>query len=200
MKRRLFNLLAGLSLLLCVATAGLWVRSWLATDHVWLDSEHPQELYCDRGDVCFAQWALPPAFAVTLLHKKVTSVDRQGQPIIYTGHWRFDHRPLGTDKDRTGDHSFLGCKWSQYHNMTLLWEPNAPEKRFGIPGNDRFLSIPLWLVFLATAILPLGWAFRWHRMRTTLAMGCCQICGYDLRATPDRCPECGTVPGKAGAP
>ena len=54
------------------------------------------------------------------------------------------------------------------------------------------LKVPYWAVF-AFATPGLAWIVVRRTRRS--APGLCSICGYDLRATPERCPECGTVPG-----
>ncbi|HEY7120660.1 MAG TPA: hypothetical protein VH475_29015 [Tepidisphaeraceae bacterium] len=56
------------------------------------------------------------------------------------------------------------------------------------------LGVPFWALCLPPAIAA-GWGVaRSYRRRNRRRAGLCRQCGYDLRATPDRCPECGTIP------
>ena len=61
----------------------------------------------------------------------------------------------------------------------------------------RYLGCPYWFIMLLTAILPAarlaGWRRRRRARRLRMRPSLCQHCGYDCRATPDRCPECGTA-------
>ena len=53
---------------------------------------------------------------------------------------------------------------------------------------------PNWFVVALFGVMPTVWFVRFRRRRARLLKGRCIGCGYDLRATPGRCPECGTIP------
>lgn len=56
----------------------------------------------------------------------------------------------------------------------------------------RTVTIPCWAVLVLSASL----AAQLFQRRRRPTPGQCTHCGYDLRATPDRCPECGNIPDK----
>lgn len=57
------------------------------------------------------------------------------------------------------------------------------------------LSVSLLPIFAGLLIVSAWWLMI--PIVKKRKAGTCRKCGYDLRATPDRCPECGTVPKSA---
>jgi hypothetical protein len=59
-----------------------------------------------------------------------------------------------------------------------------------------YVLVPTWALFGACGLVGGAWllsSLRERRARTRRQSGRCPACGYDLRATPDRCPECGAI-------
>lgn len=102
---------------------------------------------------------------------------------------RFEGLSTGEIGIRTADAHFLGFA----HGRVVY--PFSFGRHSGGPPPDgvcRFIQFPHWALACLTGILPLRAGWRAFRTRRVSARGRCRNCGYDLRATPERCPECGT--------
>ena len=77
----------------------------------------------------------------------------------------------------------------------------APPQRFWLDsdGAGWTIALPLWVLAVPFTIPPALWTVGAIRCRLR-KHGTCLTCGYDLRATADRCPECGGEVGPSAPP
>ena len=85
------------------------------------------------------------------------------------------------------------------------WNEYRFDEHYKMIAVGRKLEVSYRTLALVTGVLPAAfltlrvtkWLTRYRRDESAGPTQCA-LCGYDLRATPDRCPECGTAVEPAG--
>jgi hypothetical protein len=76
----------------------------------------------------------------------------------------------------------------QVHSMPEFWMVRISSNIY------RFeISLPWWLLMLVGLAIPISAGSRIVARRKAIGKGHCPVCGYDLRESKERCPECGTA-------
>jgi hypothetical protein len=188
-RRRLFRAAAIASLLLCCVVLALWVQSVrnfaffaFANGRVVKGGEY-------RG------WQISLTAMnseIRLSLDQMRSTDRifwVGPEHIYEVRPKFTFEP-GRIGDMMSTERFdlgvgdVGLAW---HGFICAYCSVGDVK---LNRRAWWVAVPAWFAALATTVLPSLWLLTRLRSRR-YGPGHCRTCGYDLRATPDRCPECG---------
>ena len=186
--RILLNAATAVSLVLCVATAAMWVRSRGGRDEVSFITQRSSP----NGGWGWREWA---------------AVSEHGELLLRTGHrdyrnpeniryykWTLLKQWPQWSHDRRTDHPYIVYGPVSYWNRIGFYAHRGWEyqTRWTPAGSFRSVAVPDWVLLLIFALPPLLRSRRLLSIRR-YGPGLCRACGYDLRATPERCPECGTA-------
>jgi hypothetical protein len=197
LRRWMFNGLAAVSLLLCVAACILWIWSLhqgflLTYDQV---ASRPGVWIVSERAISLERWRLLIEQSRREQSSSVMAFGPQGQMFELTPSrpdsgfgWQAVSRYRGTSS-RPGIHwELVRFVWSS------SGDPSSTPSR-------QVLIIPLYAIAMFFAVLPAVSLRRWRsrsKINADEAARRCAACGYDLRASLGRCPECGTVFPTAG--
>ena len=193
MRRWLLNLATAAALVLFLAASALWIRSYLAFDRVVYNSTaRPSKSQLHLGaesnqDTIAIGYVyydprlptqLPPPFA----------------PGVF--HWTYPTTPATNNPIR----EFAASNGKEFEGFGYFaWSMDSPPGYAGDRLTNYGLVFPHWALALLSGAVAAWGIRRIVRRRRRAQAGRCAACGYDLRATPDRCPECGKVPDAAAA-
>ena len=192
MIRRVFTTASALSLLLCVATLLLWVTSYR---RILTASRYR---HITNRDIDRAQFAGKiGAFDVTILRGRCeVAIEMDSAYLDDDGEWHFSQNPTfagmgDIEVDAPPTIPFSGGRrapvYRVYFNHAALAFYRNDLNDISRGYNVIF---PLWFLVFMTAALPTAWL--WRRIKARRLSGLCPFCGYDLRASTGRCPECGS--------
>jgi hypothetical protein len=163
-----FNFAAAVSAFLLLATCALWVRSYSYTYLGFISLSTMAAVTIAAGNGGFyidLDVELPPEKIESYISRYPSRVGEYGS--VKLGQNLTTLNRLGFAGDSTGK------LLSKFYTWAVM---------------------PMWLLELVMGVIPAAWLHRRAIARRAAGIGLCPACGYDLRATPDRCPECGAVP------
>ena len=183
MPPRLLGLAALLSLLLCVATLAWWARSFLPPDlHVGAADGRLVLVFADAP--LTRQWQARSTGRVSPVSAAELWNDaRRGRSLQPTTYFV----PAGSAPGAPARLANKAPLIETSLGVTTATEPGP------FAAHYRLVAIPLLYFAAVLAVPPLAWLVRSLRGWRRAGAGACARCGYDLRGTPERCPECGTA-------
>jgi hypothetical protein len=174
MKYRLFTIFTAVSFGVWVAATVFWVRSFFIQDNfAWRRPWHCFYFSSGGGQFRFEHTRPDPNWPDS--YWPITDPGFEHSTDQVDGPVQLGQRMPGSRQYFRGFGFWLvtGERWGDYHHA---------------------LFVPAWFVSALTLVLPGVAGLRMIRSRKITGAQICRRCGYDLRATPERCPECGVVP------
>ena len=184
MRRRIFSILSALSLALAIGVAVLCIPSYSRLFTIG-----------GFGNFPFGTSRVPAAgnFSIKFRGYGYALFLRQGGIDFYWQELRSQEHPL-----------VIGSMYAHVEETVLGFGfiraprelPPSQVSPNGVPwARQGTLRVPVWFVVLLLMVWPTLWLVQYRRVRRVRwrrNRGLCLTCGYDIRASKERCPECGT--------